>query len=274
MKGAPARQLSIAIGLALLAAPAIAQEGASADTYLSRERVEGFLAQARIVSSRPVGDGVTNTRRATMIDGDLTHDAQIQTVDVARTVFGTGKATELNFKDTYRYNIAGYRLARLLGIENVPISVARTIEGHRAAVTWWIDNVAMNEGARVKTRAVGPDPLRFRHQFDVMYVFDELIQNRDRNLGNILWTADWTMWLIDHTRAFRLGRDLLKPERLERCDRALLAALRALTAESVKDAAGDSLTKDEIRALLARRDRILQHFEQRITDRGEASVLF
>ena len=36
-----------------------------------------------------------------------------------------------------------------------------------------------------------------------MYVFDELIQNRDRNPGNSLWTTDWKLWLIDHTRAFR-----------------------------------------------------------------------
>ena len=49
-------------------------------------------------------------------------------------------------------------------------------------------------------------------QIQIMRVFDELIQNRDRNQGNILWTNDWTMWLIDHTRAFRLGKELLKPE--------------------------------------------------------------
>ena len=39
-------------------------------------------------------------------------------------------------------------------------------------------------------------------QLQVVRVFDELIQNRDRNQGNILWTSDWKMWLIDHTRAF------------------------------------------------------------------------
>ena len=38
-----------------------------------------------------------------------------------------------------------------------------------------------------------------------MRIWDELIQNRDRNQGNILWTHDWTLWLIDHTRAFRLN---------------------------------------------------------------------
>ena len=42
-----------------------------------------------------------------------------------------------------------------------------------------------------------------------MKVWDELIQNKDRNAGNIIWTSDWSMWLIDHTRAFRLGKELV-----------------------------------------------------------------
>ena len=74
-----------------------------------------------------------------------------------------------------------------------------------------------------------------------MRIWDELIQNRDRNQGNILWTNDWTMWLIDHTRAFRLGKELLKPEDLTRIDRGLLTRLKGLTEESVAKAVGDSL---------------------------------
>jgi hypothetical protein len=107
-----------------------------------------------------------------------------------------------------------------------------------------------------------------------MRVFDELIQNRDRNQGNVLWTSDWTMWMIDHTRAFRLGGNLLKPENLTRCDRALLERLRAMTAESLAQAVGSSLTKAEQEAVLTRRDRILKHYEDRIARLGEPVVLF
>ena len=41
-------------------------------------------------------------------------------------MFEAGRASETNFKDTYRYNIGGYRLARLLGMNNVPMSVKRS----------------------------------------------------------------------------------------------------------------------------------------------------
>jgi hypothetical protein len=107
-----------------------------------------------------------------------------------------------------------------------------------------------------------------------MYVWDELIQNRDRNQGNVLWTNDWTLWLIDHTRAFRLGRQLLKPEQLTRCDRGLLERLRELTPAGLAQAVGVSLTSDEQAAVLARRALLVTHFEQRIARLGETVVLF
>ena len=73
--------------------------------------MEAFLLKARVSNQRDAGSGVTNSRRATLTDGQLTHDVHIQTVDDAQQVFEAGRNTELNFKDTYRYNIAGYRVA-------------------------------------------------------------------------------------------------------------------------------------------------------------------
>ena len=265
-----------AILLVGLAPTLLAQETpAPASTpALSPEAMEAFLLKARVSNLRDAGSGVTNSRRATLSDGQLTHDAHIQTVDIAQHVFESGRNTELNFKDTYRYNIAGYRVAKLIGLTTVPMSVERTVEGKVAAVTWWVDDVQMDEKERMKTKSQGPDPVRTNKQIQIMRVWDELIQNRDRNQGNILWTHDWTMWLIDHTRAFRLNTNLLKPEQLARCDRGLLERLRAVTPEALKQAVGNSLTKQEQEALLARRDKIIKHYDERIARLGEPVVLF
>jgi hypothetical protein len=269
------RRRSRVLGVILLAglAPTVFAQSASAPS-LSPEQMEAFLLKARITNERDAGSGVTLSRRATLSDGQITHDAHIQTVDIAQQVFQAGRNTEVNFKDTYRYNIAGYRLARLVGLTTVPMSVERTVQGKVAAVTWWVDDVKMDEKERMKTKSLGPDPLRTTKQIQIMRVWDELIQNRDRNQGNILWTSDWTLWLIDHTRAFRLGTNLLKPENLSRCDRSLLERLRAITPESLAEAVGNSLTKQEQEALLARRDRIIKHYEDRIARLGEPVVLF
>jgi hypothetical protein len=271
------RRRSRVLGVILIAgfAPALFAQGAPAPApTLTPEQMEVFLLKARVGNQRDAGGGVTGSRRATLTDGQITHDAHIQTVDEAKAVFEAGRNTELNFKDTYRYNIAGYRLAKLVGLTNVPMSVERNIDGKIAAVTWWVDDVQMDEKDRVKAKSLGPDPVRTNKQIQIMRVWDELIQNRDRNQGNILWTSDWTMWLIDHTRAFRLGQNLLKPEQLSRCDRGLLERLRAITPESLAEAVGPSLTKSEQEALLTRRDRIIKHYEDRIARLGEPVVLF
>ena len=82
------------------------------------------------------------------------------------------------------------------------------------------------------------------------------------------------MWLVDHTRAFRLGKNLLKPELLERCERTLCERMRGLTATALADVMGESLTKQEIDALLARRDVIVKLFDDRIAQRSEAAVIY
>ena len=256
--------------------PVLGSQAAPATVVsLTPAEMEQFLLKAEVVKKEGAKKGVTNTIRATLSDGRITHDAQIQTVDIEKAVFEAGRHTELNFKDTYRYNIGGYRLARLLGMENVPMSVKRRVDGDDAAVTWWIDDVQFDEEGRLKhAQRHGPNPERTAKQLATRLVFDELIQNRDRNQGNFIWTKDWTLWLIDHTRAFRLGKELLKPEQLTRCDRALLTAMRGLTFSAMEKAMGDVMRKDEMEAVITRRDLLIKHFEDRIARIGEASVLF
>jgi hypothetical protein len=236
--------------------------------------MEQFLLTAKVLETKSVSKGATKARRVSMSDGRLTHDAQIQDVNIEKAIFEVDpKHTEINFKDLFRYNIAGYRLSRLLGLDNVPVSVERTVDGKPSAVTWWLDDVAMEEGDRVKKKIEG-NGLRRRNYWAVMNVFDELIQNRDRNAGNILWSSDWRLWMIDHTRAFRLGKDLLQPKALTICDRTMLERMRELTRPALAAAVGKNLTGAEIDALLARRDRIVKLFDEKIAALGQGMVLF
>ena len=61
---------------------------------------------------------------------------------------------------------------------------------------------------------------------------------------------------------------------LRRCDRALLAAMRNLTRESVRKAADKYLTTFEVDSLLARRNILVGHFDALIATVGEANVLY
>lgn len=101
-----------------------------------------------------------------------------------------------------------------------------------------------------------------------------LVADTDRNLGNVLITSDWKLWMIDFTRAFRHTRQLPSPDGLTRCDRQLLAALRTLNRAEVETATRRYLGRGEIAAMMARRDLIVAVFDRRIAALGEASVLY
>jgi hypothetical protein len=267
------------IALVILAAapwPGAAQTETPPTTVaaLNPAEMEKFLQAGRIIKKKELSKGVTDAYRVTLSDGLVTHDAQVQNVDIEKAFFEVDpKHTEVNFKDSYRFNIAAYRLAVLLGLDNVPMSVERNVDGKPSAMTWWLDGV-MDDKDRQAKKIANSNPLRAADYYAVMAVFDELIQNRDRNQGNILWSADSKMWMIDHTRAFRQGKDLLKGEGLNRVERNLFGKLRALDRAELTRSVGKTLSKGEIDALFARRDKLVKLFDQKIASVGEDKVLY
>jgi len=183
----------------------------------------------------------------------------------------SGGRTELNFVDSFAYNIAAYRLAGLLGIDNmIPVTVERRWRAERGAVSWWVD-AKWTEGERKELGLDPPDSRIWNQQMYRLLVFSALVQDSDRNLGNTLITEAWKVWMIDFTRAFRLASELHNLDGLRRCDRELLAKLRAQQLEGV---AGDYLNGLEIDAVMTRRDGLVEHFEQLIAERGEGRVLY
>lgn len=235
---------------------------ALAQQALTLEEQEAFLKTARIIRTRDAGKGVTGTLRATLSDGVLTHDASIQTVDISMREFRSNRGTELNFKDSWRFNVAAYRLNKLVQLGRIPPSVERNYNGKQGSFTWWVDDVLMDEGQRLKTKAQAPDIDAWNEQLWHVRLFDQLIQNVDRNLGNLVIDKQWGVWMIDHTRAFRLSNKPSTPKNLTRIERGALERLKALDPDVINEAVGDYLTSFEKRALLQRRDAIVAHFEQ------------
>ena len=55
-----------------------------------------------------------------MTVGDFTHDGQIQTIDVSKREFRTDRGVEFNFRDSWMFNVAAYKIDRLIGLNLVP----------------------------------------------------------------------------------------------------------------------------------------------------------
>jgi hypothetical protein len=239
-------------------------QSASAPAGLTHAQKEEFLLKAKVVSVKPAAKGITNTVRATLSDGQLTHDVSIQRIDETSHNFETNMGMERIFRDSWEFNVAAYKLDRLLGLNMIPATVERTYQGSHAAFTWWVDDVMMDEGERQSKKLQSPDKQTWSDQMAIVNVFDQLIYNIDRNVGNLLYDKNWQLWMIDHTRAFRSNPDLMDAKVLKRCDSALLEKMKQLDAATLKKEIGAyDVGSDQIKGLLARRDKIVKIFDQK-----------
>jgi hypothetical protein len=254
--------------------PAFSQAAPEALQLSDAER-EVFLREAEVIKVRAAPGGVTGSIRATLRKGDFVHDAHIQTVDQHKAQISLGSGMEIDFHDSWRNNVAAYRVDRLLSLGMVPVTVERRYETVPAAFTWWVDDVQMTEKQRLERKATAPVTEEWNRQMLVVRAFDQLIYNFDRNLGNLLVDADWRIWMIDHTRAFKIFKDLKNEKNLaDRCEKDLLVALRTLDKAALKQSLEGLLSEGQIDALLARRDRIVRCYEAKIASRGEERVLY
>jgi hypothetical protein len=242
---------------------------------LSEEQMKDFLLNAKVVDHKQIGKGITSPHKLTLNDGTITHDAGFQSVNesLARKEFRDGKV-EVNFVDSYKYNIAAYELAKLVGLgDMMPVTVERKWDGKTGSLSWWLP-VKMDEEKRLKEKITPPDALGWNKQMFKMRVFAQLVYDTDRNLGNVLIGEDWKLYMIDFSRAFRLYDDLLSPQNLTNCDKNLLEQMRKLDVNEVTAKTKPFLRNPEIKALMKRRDKIVALFDKLIAEKGEAQVLY
>ena len=258
--------LALACVLSCLPATASAEN-------LSCAEMEEFLRHGAIGALRNVPQGVTLPRRATLEYKGAKHDASIQTIDISKAEYKTAKGTELNFRDSWKYNVAAYELAKILELNMVPPYVERTIGRDRASLSWWVNDTMM-EYDRRREKIEVPDKESWNKQMYAVRVIHQLVYDTDPNLTNLLITKDWQLWVIDFTRAFRLYKTLRDPKDLVQCDRSLLAKLRALDKDTLEQKLGRWLTKAEINALAARSGKIVEFFDKETAAKGEAAVLY
>ncbi len=242
---------------------------------LTAEQKREFLLHAKIIEGERVGKGITNPYRLTLSDGKISHYGLFQSINERRTHKELSTGGEMNFVDSYLYNIAAYELAKLIGLDNMlPVTVLRKWQRKPGSLSWWLP-VQMDEGERQKKKIHPPNLTEWNNSMFKVRVFTELIFDTDRsNPGNILIGNDFEVYMIDFSRAFRLYHHLKNPKNLVRCDRNLLEKLRALDAEEWKARAGDYLTSLELKGVMKRRDKIVEYLEKLIAEKGEYAVLY
>jgi len=243
---------------------------------LSADEAEAFLRAARVVSREEIGSGTTRPERLTLSDGTRTLRAAWKTVDERRMGLARMErgGYEFDFRDSWKHEVAAYELSRLLGLDFVPPTVERGIDGRRGSVQMWVEQ-AVTEKERQR-RGMAPDHLpRWNNQMHCVRLFHQLIYNTDfQNIENILVDPAFRVYVIDSSRAFRIQQDLLAPDDLVCFSRGILERLRRLDRETLEERLGRWLDGRQLEALLARRDRIQAVVDARIAEGGPGKVLF
>ena len=114
-----------------------------------------------------------------------------------------------------------------------------------------------------------PDRTYWWQQKAIMWVFDALIANTDRNQGNLLIDHDWNICFIDHTRAFRETSILFDVDEIKTCEKGLWTALQQTSDDAIRERLGAYLTSREVTKLLLRRKKLVKHIQKQIDKRGE-----
>ena len=233
---------------------------------LDDDQLERFLETAEVIASEPVGRGVTQPERLTLRQDGVEIRAILSTLttdDMVTSTSRTNKDRLINHSDQFRYQVAAYRLDRMLVINMVPVTVLREVDGRAGSLQLWIENaIDLRDKIDQGISSSGWCPLDPQHQ--LMYVFDALIYNDDRTQENILYSKDdWMLRLIDHIRTFRTHRG--RPADLKKIELqlspALVARLRTLDEDALNAELGELLNRRQIKAILSRRDRIIKDWE-------------
>lgn len=261
--------------LAVVVCVACACLAPAQDATLTNDQIKEFLINAKVVKSTSSKKGINRPFRLTLSDGTITHDASFESVNTRKLKMEFGDGTvEFNFVDSYKYNIAAYILAELLGVDNMmPVYVERKWNGKTGSLSWFLP-VKMDAEEQRKEKILAPDSDAWNRQMYRIRVFDELVYDTDPNLTNVLIGEDWKIWRIDFSRAFRLSKDVRDSKNLVRCDRRLFENLKNLDAKELAEKTKRYLSSYEVDGVMARRDKIVSYFQKLIAEKGENNVLY
>ena len=236
--------------------------------------LEDFLRAAKIVQAKAIPEGVTLPQKLTLELNGVTRFGAFKSIDVSKPVqqFDAGQI-ELGFQDSWKTEVAAYELDKLIGLDMVPATVERTYNSKKGSEQFWVDSM-MSEADRLQKKTDPPNAQQWNLAFQKVQLFDNLIYNTDRHMNNLLITKDWEIVLIDHSRSFRIFKDLKQPKSMTRFSKALLEGIQRLNTQNLTEHLGKYISKAQIEALLKRRDAIVAQAKKMVAEQGEAKALY
>jgi len=234
--------------------------------FATREEADEFLKTATISKGKGIAVGVTLPQKVTLTKDGRQESGIFKSIDVRKP--GTTKlptGPEVDFKDSWKFEVAVYELDKMMNLNMIPPVVERTYGRERGSLQLWIDD-CMTEMDRIKKKVSAPDQNDWNLQLLRVFIFDNLVYNIDRNAGNLLITPDWQIIMIDQTRCFKNMDQLKAAKDLTSFSKSMIESLKTLNKENLKAQCGKYLSNMEIDSVLKRRDKILVLYDKAAVD--------
>ncbi len=238
---------------------------ASAKTWLGKEHaIEEYLKTAEIVKMDDIGVGVTKPRHAYLAPGGPISEMAWKVLPADGFKGG--------FHESYKSEIAGYEMDKLLELNMVPPKVERRVNGTIGVAVMWAANTKSFKDLGGAPTVPSRNLDMWNRQMIRAKMFHDLIGETDPNLGNWLVDPAWNLILIDNSRAFATDKKLV--HELTRVQRDLWDRMKALTSEQVTTAVGGLLDAKQIRAIFERRDAMQKVVDNLVKkNKSEAAVI-
>jgi hypothetical protein len=176
--------------------------------------------------------------------------------------------------DSYRYEIAAYKLSVYLGLDFVPPVVEREIEGIKGSLQVFVEDPVREAEIREK-HLQPPDARAFDEAQDNLKVFENLVYEPcDNTQDTLIRRSDWKVFRVDFSQAFEPKKETVRGCEIMRCSRRLYGKLNGWNDAQVSALLSVYLSEEETEALISRKDLILWMIRHLIQSRGESAVLF
>ena len=230
------------------------QSGADAYAPMAHPRAVG--RQAGLLSSDALQRLLETGEIVSTSEDPATGRTLVEVSDGTRTV--TAMFNKRRGKGFYP-EVAAYRLDRLLGLDMVPVTALRDVDGTDGSLQFFPEG-SKDEAERSSSGRGAGASCALPSQWEAMYVFDTLIYNEGRSLQYMRYLPSrWDLILIGHERAFKAAKG--RPRHLAAApvnvSDGWREALAELTDSVLTEQFSDVLDKRRLRSLGARRDELL-----------------
>jgi hypothetical protein len=232
---------------------------------LTDRQIERLLAKGKVTKSEEIRALGRRVQIVVLESPGLKLRGVFQTVDEGP---GQDGGSTSSSPRRYQHEVASYLLDRLLELDFVPVTITRTIDGKRGSLQIMLEN------------AVDVPQIEMYHRWDLLEglrpeinrarIYSALLGATDRaDAGKMVLPHERRVMIADNTQAFSRSPEIVflpvpdeaKPFVPDPCDpmgEAMEHALTTLDGETAGKLLGKLVTKQQIDALLQRRDRLLE----------------